>query len=197
MSRIEWPQSFDRTDPRHRETSSRFQASIAGTAEDIETEMDRLSPRSWRVDTGSGGSHTRRNGLPKHSANPDDPGVVLRWTEDGEQFAVACDHYTSLRDNLRTVYLWVHETRMRSQRPVQTGESEFAAARLPPADETAHAPAASPDAPHKVLDVSPDADPGVVEAAYRTKLKQAHPDQGGSRTAVQRVRTAKEAMLDE
>jgi len=194
---LDWPAGFDRTDSRHRERTSRFQASIADTTQAIETEMERLSPRSWRVDTGSGGAHTKRSGLPKHSANPSDPGVVLRWEKDGEQFAVACDHYTTLRDNLRSVYLWVHETRMRGQRPVETGESEFAAARLPPAGEDVDGAVVASQPPHEVLDVSPDADPDVVEAAYRAKMQDAHPDQGGSNEQFSRVRQAKEAMLDE
>jgi hypothetical protein len=197
MTGIDWPSGFDRTDSRHRKRNSRFQASIADTTAAIETEMERLSPRSWRVSTGSGGAHTKRSGLPKHSANPSDPGVVLRWEKDGQQFAVACDAYRQLRDNLRSVYLWVHETRMRGQRPVETGESEFAAARLPPAEEDAQDAVVAQQPPHEVLDVSPDASPEVVEAAYRAKLKDAHPDQGGTGEEVARVRQAKEAMLDD
>ncbi|MFC3476300.1 J domain-containing protein [Halobacterium litoreum] len=197
MTGLDWPTGFERTEPVNRERTTKFQASIASTTSAIETEMGRLDPSNWKVSTGSGGAHTKRSGLPKHSANPSDPGVVLRWTKDGEQFAVACDAYAKLRDNLRSVYLWVHETRMRSQRPVETGESEFAAARLPPADEDSEAVVAAAEPAHEVLEVAPDADDGVVKAAYREKLKDAHPDQGGSSAEVHRIRNAKEAMLDE
>jgi hypothetical protein len=169
--------------------------SIAKTTSAIETEMGRLDPAEWRVDTGSGGAHTKRNGLPKHSANPQDPGVVLRWKKDSEDFAVACDAYTRLRDNLRCVYLWVNETRMRGQRPVETGESEFAAARLPPADEAAVV-ASEPPA-HGVLGVPPDASDEEVNNAFRDLAKEHHPDQGGDVETFQRLRDAREAMLDE
>jgi len=137
VSGIDWPAGFERTDEYHRLSGSKFQASLADTTSEIAAEMDRMGVDEWHASTGSCGAYTKSNGLPKHNANPDDPGFVLRWSKDGEQFAVACDKYRRLRDNCRSVYLWVHETRMRSNRPVQTGEDEFAAARLPSGEDDA------------------------------------------------------------
>lgn len=154
--------------------------------------MERLDPENWRASIGN--QHTKSNGLPLHNANPDDPGFVLRWSKDGEQFAVACDASPRLRDNVRTVYLWVHETRMRSQRPVVTGEDEFAAARLPSGDDGDAVVAREP--PHEVLGVEPDAPEAAVKGAYRRLLKERHPDQGGSTEEFKRLQEAKEAMLD-
>jgi hypothetical protein len=193
MTGPEWPAGFERTPAAERVPNRRFGASLAETSEDLASEMGRLDPDEWRVSTGSGGAHTRSNGLPKHSANPDDPSAVVRWSKDGEQFAVACDRYTRLRDNLRAVYLWVRETRLRGDRPVVTGESEFAAARLPSgdADHVAEPPA------HAVLDVSPEAGDDAIRAAYREKLKEAHPDHGGSSEAFRRVRDARDELLND
>ncbi|QIO23069.1 J domain-containing protein [Haloarcula sp. JP-L23] len=191
MTAIDWPARFDRTDPARRSKNRNFEATLAKTTKDLATEMDRLDPEEWRASIGN--SHTKTNTLPRSNANPDDPGFVLRWTKDGQQFAVACDAYSRLRDNVREVYLWVHETRMRGNRAVVTGESEFTAARLPNGD--GEAVVASPP-PHDVLDVAPDAPDGVVEAAYREKTKEMHPDHGGSTEAFQRLKRAKEAMLD-
>jgi len=188
---LDWPQGFDRTPDHERERGSRFRVSLGQTTEDLETEIDRLDPDDWRPSIAN--QHTKSNGLPLHNASPDDPGFVLRWTKDGEQFAVACDAYRRLRDNVREVYLWVHETRMRGQRPVVTGNSEFAAARLPSGEDDAVV--AGPPA-HEVLDVAPDAAPDVVKAAYRQKTKEMHPDHGGSPEAFQRLTRAKEEMLD-
>lgn len=190
---LDWPTGFDRTPAAERTKNRSFEASIADTTSDIETEMDRLDPDSWRAEIGN--QHTKSNGLPLHNANPDDPGFILRWQKDGEQFAVACDDSPRLRDNLRTVYLWIHETRMRSQRPIETGESEFAAARLPSGN--GDAVAAEPPA-HAILGVDPDASDAEVKAAYRKRVQETHPDkESGSREAFERVRDAKEAMLDE
>jgi DnaJ-domain-containing protein 1 len=193
VSDLSWPAGFDRTPASERTRNKKFQASLASTTSAIETEMDRLDPEEWRAEIGN--QHTKSNGLPLHNASPDDSGFVLRWTEDDEQFAVACDAYTRLRDNVRAVYLWVHETRMRSQRPVETGESEFAAARLPHPDDVD--PVAGAPPPHVELGVTPDADEAVIRAAYKERVKQAHPDNGGSRAEFERVQRAREVLLDE
>ncbi len=188
---LDWPAGWDRTPAEQRERNRSFEASIATTTDELATEMDRMDVDHWRGSIGN--QHTKSNGLPLHNANPDDPGFVLRWTDDGEEFAVACDDYSRLRDNIRTVYLWVHETRMRSQRPVKTGDAEFAAARLPSGEDEEAVVATA--APHEVLEVAPDAGDAVVKAAFRQKMKSAHPDQGGDTEQFERVRNAKEAML--
>ena len=192
MSELDWPAGFERTPANERERNSPFSVSLAQTSSDIRTELDRLGADNWRASTASGGAYTKRDGLPKHNANPDNPGFVLRWTNDSENFAVACDHYAELRDNARTVYLWVNETRKRSQRPVQTGSAEFAAARLPSGDGDAIV-AAEP--PHEVLGVARDAPEEVIEAAARRLKADAHPDSGGSREEFQRINDAEEALL--
>ena len=193
MSSIDWPAGWGRTPSAEREQTTKFGASLASSCSAIETEMSRMHVDHFRASTASGGSYVRKNGLPKHNANPDDPGFVLRWTDDGEQFAIACDHYADLRDNVRSVYLWINETRLRSQRPVTTGDAEFAAARLPSGDNEEAVVATA--APHEVLEVAPDASDAVVEAAYREQVKSAHPDQGGDPASLERVKNAKEAML--
>ena len=195
MSEIDWPAGFERTPAAEREPDSPFRVSLAETSSEIRTELDRMDADDWRASTASGGAYTKRDGLPKHNANPDDPGFVLRWTDDGENFAVACDHYADLRDNARTVYRWVHETRKRSQRPVETGSAEFAAARLPSGDDDAVVVAGEIEAPHEVLNVGKNAPDAVVEAAARRLKAENHPDSGGSREAFQRIVNAEEAML--
>ncbi|WP_253737980.1 J domain-containing protein [Halohasta salina] len=192
MTNIDWPVAFERTDAVDREPNRSFEATIADTTRDIATEMDRMDVDEWRASTGSGGPHTKPSGMPKHSANPDDPGFVLYWTKDGEQYAVACDASPKLRDNVRYCYKWINETRMRSNRPVETGDSEFATARLPSGDE--EATTADPPA-HIVLDVDRDATPAAVESAFREKAREVHPDAGGSEEAFKRAQRAKERLL--
>lgn len=198
MSNIDWPNGFERTPESERERNRSFEATLGSTTSELETEMDRMGVDHWRGEIAN--AHTKSNGLPLHNANPDDPGFVLRWTDDEEQFAVACDASPRLRDNVRYVLKWVHETRMRGQRPVKTGDAEFAAARLPPADGESDAIVAGPadtQAPHEVLGVDPDAPEAVVEDAARSLKARKHPDAGGSTEEFQRVVEAEEAMLNE
>ena len=51
------------------------------------------------------------------------------------------------------------------------------------------------DSPFEVLGVDPDADDAEIERAYRERVKDAHPDHGGSQREFQRVRRAYEAIV--
>ena len=195
---LDWPAGFKRTPGAERERNRSYEATLGATTKDLATEMSRMDVDEWRGEIAN--AHTKSNGLPLHNASPDDPGFVLRWVDDGEQFAVACDASPRLRDNVRTVLKWIHETRMRSQRPVQTGDSEFAAARLPPGDDgdgDVVAGTATRQPAHEVLGVAPDAPATVVESAARARKAETHPDNGGDRDEFHRVVEAEEVMLDE
>ncbi|WP_435360426.1 DnaJ domain-containing protein [Haloarchaeobius sp. DFWS5] len=190
---LDWPASLgERTPARERSRTSNFRVTLGRTTTDIEQELERLDPDDWRCSIGN--EHTKSNGLPLHNAIPEDPGFVFQWSKDGDQFAVGCDAYQELRDNVREVYLWLKETRMRSQREVATGDTEFAAARLPGAGEDA---IAGDPAPEAVLGVEADAERSAIRSAYRERVSEAHPDAGGSEDEFKRVQRAKEAMLDE
>lgn len=195
MTGLDWPAGFERTSADDREPNRSFEATLGSTTSELATEMDRMGVDHWRGEIAN--AHTKSNGLPLYNANPDDPGFVLRWTDDEEQFAVACDASTRLRDNVRYVLKWVNETRMRGQRPVKTGDSEFAAARLPPGDETGGAVAASStvEPAHEVLGVQPDAPESIVERAARARKVETHPDNGGDAEEFKRVVEAEKVML--
>jgi len=191
---LDWPEGWERTPAAERERTRKFDSTIGSTTEQLAAEMERVDPDDWRASTGSGGSHTKGNGLPKYSANPEDPGFVLRWTKDGHQHAVACDAYARLKSNARAVLLWVRETRLRGDRPVRTGQDEFATARLPSGDDDA---LVQRPPPGDVMGVQPGASEAVVQAAYQEQVKEAHPDQGGSAEELELVRWAREELLGE
>jgi len=48
--------------------------------------------------------------------------------------------------------------------------------------------------PHEVLGIEPDADDETILAAYRERIKEAHPDHGGSAEEFRAVRTAYERL---
>ncbi|MES3517946.1 MAG: ferredoxin Fer [Natronomonas sp.] len=50
------------------------------------------------------------------------------------------------------------------------------------------------ESPFDVLGVDPDADEATIKRAYKRRVKEAHPDHGGSAEAFQRVRSAYEAI---
>ena len=194
--RIDWPAWADRTPAGQRERTSKFSVSLAKSISDIATELeDRLGVDHWRLSTAA--PHRKSDGRPYADANPDDPGAVVRWTMDGEDYAVACDHYSGLRDNCRAIGLYITEKRKMANRPVSTGRDEFAAARLPSGDDDeAIVAAGTVEEPHEVLDVSPDAPDAVVRGAARAMKAETHPDKGGDQQEFQRIVKAEEAMLD-
>ena len=51
--------------------------------------------------------------------------------------------------------------------------------------------------PYAVLGIDPDASDGEIERAYRDRLKDTHPDLGGSAEAFREVRAAYAALTDE
>ncbi|ADB63968.1 heat shock protein DnaJ domain protein (plasmid) [Haloterrigena turkmenica DSM 5511] len=191
---IDWPPQFPRTSAEDRQPNNRFDTSLRQSIDDLADELERVGADDWRLETAA--EHQKRNPrYPYADASPDDPGAVVRWTMDGDQYAAACDAYTRLRDNIRSLYKYIHEKRKMESRPVTTGESEFANARLPPADQEIAVEAEPPA--HVVLGVDPNAGPEDIRQAYRRQAIDAHPDNGGSKREFRRLKRAKEQLLEE
>ena len=191
-STLDWPPNWERTPARERSKNRNYEVELMDAIDDLEAELRRLGVDDWRLSTDMDHQSRNPNRPYANQPEPDDPGVVVRWSMDGDQYAVACDAYSRVRDNLRTAGLYIREKRKMSNRPVTTGEAEFANARLPSGEE---AVAGSPP-PHEVLGVAPDASAEEVRAAFRERAKETHADVGGDTEAFKRVKRAKEAMLD-
>lgn len=192
MTEIDWPAGWERTAADERKRTSRFDKSLRQSVDELAVELERVGVDDWRLSTGA--RHQKRNPrYPYANANPDDPGAVVQWSMNGEQYAVACDTYTDLRDNVRTLYYYVREKRKMESRSVRTGENEFSNLRLPSGEEATGTLAGEPT-PCELLGVSPDADADEVESAFRERVKTAHPDGGGSGDEYRRLQEAREAM---
>ena len=192
---LDWVGFAERTPADERERTHKFDVPTGRAIDEVERELERIGVGDWRLSTAA--PHRQKDGRPYANANPDDPGVVVRWTMDGAQHAVACDHYTRLRDNIRAIGLYIREKRKMDNRPIKTGQSEFATARLPGKEAYGgreDALAVEPE-PHEVLGVAPDAPDSVIKAATQEMKKKAHPDQGGSSEALQRVLSAEKKLL--
>lgn len=198
---IDWPPELARTPAAERSTTHKFSVTFRQAVDGIEKELeDRLGVDDWRLSTAA--PHRKKDGMPYANANPSDPTVVVRWSMDGDQFAVAADQHTNWRDNAREIGLWIREKRKMSNRPVKTAESEFATARLPRGDEddaVVVAAAVDDREPHEVLGVAPDAPASVIRGAARGLIKEHHPDRnggGGDRRELERVQEARDEMLE-
>jgi DnaJ-domain-containing protein 1 len=191
MTGIDWPAGFERTTADDREPNRSFEVSMSDAFDNLEAELCRQEVDDFRYEFDA--QARNKDQRPYSRANPDDPSFVVRWTKDADQFAVACDAYSRLRDNVHAVGKYVNEKGRMQRRPVTTGKSEFANAQLPSGDEETIV-AAEPA--HAVLGVDPDASDAEVQAAYQDAVKEVHPDHGGSAEALREVRRAKEVLTD-
>jgi hypothetical protein len=187
---------FDRTPSADRKRTAKFKKGLGATSRELGREMDRIGVDDWRLSCDAPTKKDQPNTLYKDAERyVDDPAVVVRWSKDGQQYAVACDRYTELRDNLRAILLYIREKRKMQGRPVKTGFDEFATARLPPGNPDREK--VTRRAPHEVLEVAPDASPDVVKAAARRKLANAHPDSGGDGDEYKEIARARDQLLEE
>jgi len=201
MSELDWPDGFERTAPSDREPYPHgFRVTRSQAFDNILDELRKMDARDVQLDTDA--EHQQRNpNKPYANATFDDPGVVVRFERDGQQYAVPCDRWDNPRDNAQAIARYLDAKRALERYGVETVESEFSTQRLPPGDSERDAVVVGdgvdqPD-PHEVLEVSPDASEAVVEAAARQKLAEAHPDQGGDYEQFQRVKSAKASLLSE
>jgi hypothetical protein len=193
MPELDWPSGFNRTPPEEREPyPHNFKVTRAVAFESIRSEIEKIDVEEWRVETAA--PHTQKHPYrPYEDRDPDDPGVVVYFVRDGDQHAVPCDRWDTLRDNARAIAKYLDAKRAIGRYGVETVDAEFATARL--LSEEDDAEGADPP-PHEVLEIPPDSPPEVVRGAYRAKAKQTHPDRGGSQKSFERVERAKEALID-
>ncbi|WP_323192427.1 J domain-containing protein [Halostella sp. PRR32] len=206
MRKLDWPDGFDRTDPSDREPYPHgFRVTRSEAFDNILEELRRMDTRNVQLDTGA--EHQQRNpNKPYANSGFDDPGVVVRFERDGQQFAVPCDRWDNPRDNGQAIARYLDAKRALERYGVETINDEFATQALPPGDEDAVAAPPAPsdedvleEEPHEVLDVSPDAPDEIVEAAFRAQVKdlKGHPDTGGSTGRFGKLKAAREAMTDD
>jgi len=194
QSQLDWPSEFERTDPEDRKPyPGGFRVTRAVAFSNILNEL-----QTWDgvtdVQLDSGAEHQKQNpNKPYANSSFDDPGVVVRFSKDGEDMAAACDRWDSPRDNAQDLYHYLHETRMQEQRGTVTGQSEYSKLRLPSGDGSV----VGQEPPHEVLGIEPESPEAVVKAAFREKVKDVHPDQGGTNEQMKRLQEAKEAILNE
>ncbi|WP_110599755.1 J domain-containing protein [Salinicola lusitanus] len=127
----------------------------------------------------------RNDGLPRSGQRePKDPGAAVYFELDGQQQCIPCDVYTRIADNLAAIADVIESLRTIERHDAGLMRAAF----------TGFAQLASPEAmgrPHwrTVLDTDSQ-HLTKVQAAYRRKLRETHPDRGGSADAFHAVQEA-------
>jgi hypothetical protein len=192
---LDWPDEFERTpDRKRRQYPGGFQVSRSEAFDSILAELQKMDARNVQIETAA--PHTAKNPhRPYADRDPEDPGVVVYFERDGQQYAVPCDRWSNLRDNARAIALYLDAKRALDRYGVQTVRSEFDTQALPePGDDAI----AGEEPPHEVLGVAKDAPDDVVKAAARRLAANVHPDKpDGDEEEFKRIQRAKSAMLEE
>jgi hypothetical protein len=188
---LAWPAGRPRT-PTHHRKDGKFKANggaltVAKAADRVAAELTRLGAIYGIM---SSNLEVRLDGRPRSGQrNPDDPGVCVYFQLSRKPYAMACDRYRTVADNLAAIAAHIEATRAITRHGVASAEETLQAFQALPA------PAAeSPSrAWWEVLGVASRPAISDVDAAYRRLAVERHPDRGGSEAAMAELNAAREA----
>lgn len=132
----------------------------------------------------------RQDGLPyARYSEPDDPGVAVYFQLGGRPMVFACDRFDLVQDNMRAIGLSIEALRglerWGASDMMERAFSGFEA--LPPPSDPKHW--------SLVLDIPASASEEQIKAAYRKRARSAHPDHGGSDSAMAELNQARDDAL--
>jgi hypothetical protein len=209
---LSWPHHWPRT-RMHKRRDSKFAKHSFGQIRDgLLAELRRMGVRRVTLTTDI---PVRADGLPYSGRRePDDPGAAVYFQWRGEPYVIACDNYRRVWENVKAIGKTVEAMRAierhGASQLLERAVAGFSA--LPPgegsngesrpreawwdvlglASKTVSGMggadlakiAASPDHPLRPSLL------GIAETMYRSKVKAAHPDRGGSTEAMTRLNGA-------
>ena len=134
----------------------------------------------------------RRDGLPYATTKePDDKGVAVYFEYRGKQMVFACDRWDRVRDNVQAIRHTISAIRgIERWGASDMMERAFSAFEALPDLSAARSW-------RDILDVTVASGLDEAQAAYRRKVKEAHPDCGGSPEQFAQVQNAWEAARQE
>lgn len=201
-SPLTWPDGWPRTPASRRATAkfgkreknpqynwtSKKSLSIADAVARVTVELEKLGVRHGDMII-STNLQLRLDGLPRSGqGEPQDPGVAVYWISRGKpQRVMAVDTYDRVADNLAAIAATLEAMRaIERHGGAQILDRAFTG--------FAALPAAGP-AWHVVLGVRPDATAEEINAAYRRRAMEKHPDRGGSHAAMSELNAARDEGL--
>lgn len=178
-----WPAGWPRTKSRQR---SKFDVTFIRAREELVWEVGRMGGRYVVISTNL---PLRRDGLPlANQPQPADPGVAVYFERRGKQMTFACDRWDRVHDNMRAIQKTIEALR---------GIERWGASEMMERAFTAFTALPPPRSPWDILGVPPGASADVITRAFRAKAATAHPDAGGSHSAMADLNAARTAALKE
>ncbi|WP_303713427.1 hypothetical protein [Brevundimonas naejangsanensis] len=201
-SPLSWPAQRPRT-PAHRRQNGKFKQgggaiTVAGAMDRVEAEIQRIGGINALL---SSNLDLRLDGRPRSGGSrPADPGVCLYFTLKAEPFALACDTYTEVAQNIAALAAHLDATRAITRHGVASAaETLQAFSALPP-----------PSAPvvrscwavlgltrEAVMALPANVRAAAINEAWRGLSREKHPDAGGDQAAQADLNAARAEALKE
>jgi hypothetical protein len=161
--------------------------SLATAVQRVRTEVERLDGIYPLI---SSNMELRRDGFPRGDrAAPGDPGVCVYFQLRGKPYAMACDRYDEVSQNVAAIAAHIEATRRIERYGVATAAETLQAFEALPAPF---------DAVRDWRKILGDCDTVTgVRDAWRAKAQEAHPDKGGHHAAMAELNAARDAALKE
>lgn len=160
------------------------EVSIADGVERVRAELLRMGVSDDALVISSN-LQLRLDGFPKSSQRePEDPGIAVYWRDGAETRCMAIDRYDRVADNLAAVAATLDAMRAIERH----GGAEI----LNRAFTGFTALPSSAESWWGILGVDPNARRAEIDAAYRRRRSEAHPDRGGDASAFDAVQRAYE-----
>lgn len=199
---LQWPPGWPRTLSRKRGSfgtteqksngasswSGKKAISIAEAVKRVRYELARLGVDGVNDAVISTNLKLNLAGVPRgDQGEPADPGAAVYWQKDGGEMRVmAIDAYSRVADNIAAIAATLEAMRAIDRHGgAQIQERAFSGfTALPP-----------PRTCWEILDVPPGAPADAVRKAYMAKVRDAHPDTGGSTAAMAELNRARDEAL--
>lgn len=180
-----WPEHRERT-PAWKRQHGQFSVTFAQARQHLLNELSRMGTRNVVI---SSNQPVRQDGLPLAvKTRVEDPGVAVYFAREGRAQCIPCDQYSTVQANLRAIGKSVEALR---------GIERWGAKTMLDAalEGFAALPAGGAECWWSELGVAPNADPAVVEAAWRALVKAHHPDAGGDAGRFRAIQEAYQSAL--
>lgn len=186
---VDWPvarpKSHDRKEALFRLEGKRLTFDQAVRRLQQQVSMVTPQGRAWRMLelTLSTNYELRADGRPRRDrGRPADPSAAFFFELDGRPHVLACDRWTTVADNIAAIAAHIEALRGQERWGVADLQQAFAG----------HVALPAPEQWWQILGVSSAATEADIETAWRSKIRGAHPDAGGSQAAAARLNQARD-----
>jgi hypothetical protein len=183
---LNWPIGWPRTKT---PIPSRFKDDLttAAAKNELVAEIERMGGRQIVITTNI---PLKKAGSPMpNRRSPDDKGVAVYFTLNGQPKVFACDRWTRISDNMRAIAKTIEAIRGIER----WGSSEILDRIYQGFQALPESGTYSDDAWWNVLEVDPDAGPDEVKEAYRKLIRTNHVDVGGDPVLFAKINEAYES----